>query len=103
MAALVFLVMFDAFGCGSGYPRFSQDIAMDKQHWPFASFFGSSMTGDQVTALVTAMDFVFSFVFLVCVVILSRHTESVIESSQRKIVSAADYTVFVRNLPRGTL
>ena len=61
------------------------------------------MSGTSAAGLVTGLDFCFSFVFLVFIIVMYRRIETVIESSQRKIVSAADYTVFVRHLPRGTL
>lgn len=59
------------------------------------------MTGSSTALVITGLDFAFSFLFCLFIVGLYNRIDIVIESSQRKIVSPADYTVFVRGLSRG--
>lgn len=70
--------------------------------YPFASFLGATMSGEATSVLVTVIDMFFSFTFFVFTLAISRRVRQSIEFDQRKIVSPADYTAFVKNLPKGT-
>lgn len=80
-------------------PRFPAGTVAPVFDEAFCLLFGARLSGHSCSAIITALDVVFSFSCLVAIVGGTRRAREYIQEAQRKIVSTSDYTVFVRNLP----
>ena len=66
------------------------------------NLFGTiALTGLHVSYLITFADFLNCLIFLLAFIVLKLRMSSMVESANRKLVSAADFTVLVQRLPSG--
>jgi len=65
----------------------------------FVTFGSGSLTGFEASYMISAFDFAVSVVFMVFMYLYSKQIRSVAAAAEKRLVTAADYTVLVRGLP----